>query len=234
MKESLYIPPNYDSAKYKLLGWFSLSALIEAAVCSIIFFIIVRVPASYFSNGIIAYLTIIVLTAVVFFILLLIAEKESLVKRLKRLMRFMTTRRVLKFRRIKHRKKIALPPILQKEYGIDGGTLASDDPEENEEEETQSELKKLQSELLESFKIQEVKARKQDYTQEFLNVESIEDGFIKRKDGSFVKIIELSAINFNNLKEEDELQVLGQFLSFLKIGPVYSQFKVMSFKPDLS
>ena len=236
---NLFIPPNYDNAKYKLLGLFSISAIIEGAVAAFLFFIIFQDVCRLFISGLAGLIFVLLLTGMVFFGMAFLADRESLIKRFKRMIKFHSSKRNLKYRRIKTRKKLTLPPILQKEFGISGGTLAVDpeeeeDEKENEEEIVQSEFNILKNELVDSFKVQENKASKQDYTQEAINVCEIQGGMIRRKDGHYIKIIELSGINFNNLKDDDVLNILNEFVSYLRIGSVYTQFKIMTFRPNLT
>lgn len=65
-------------------------------------------------------------------------------------------------------------------------------------------------------------------TQEFVSVDEIKDGIVRTTDGRYLKIIELSPINFHLRSEEEKASIIYDFASWLKIAPVKMQFKVIT------
>lgn len=68
----------------------------------------------------------------------------------------------------------------------------------------------------------------------YLPVKKIENGMVYTKDGRYVKIIEISPINFLLRSAREQRNIIYSFISYLKISPVKIQFKVMTRRADIS
>lgn len=68
----------------------------------------------------------------------------------------------------------------------------------------------------------------------YLPVKKIENGIIYTKDGRYVKIIEISPINFLLRSAREQRNIIYSFISYLKISPVKIQFKVMTKRADIN
>ena len=66
------------------------------------------------------------------------------------------------------------------------------------------------------------------YSQDIVEVEEIKNGVVKTKDGRYVKIVEISPINFHLRSEREKNAIIVSFAQWLKIAPVKIQFKVIS------
>ena len=67
---------------------------------------------------------------------------------------------------------------------------------------------------------------------EYLPIHKIENGIIYTKDYRYVKIIEISPINFMLRSPREQRSIIYSFISFLKISPVKLHFKVLSKSAD--
>ncbi len=69
---------------------------------------------------------------------------------------------------------------------------------------------------------------------EYLPVEKIENGIIYTKDHRYIKVIEVSPINFLLRSAREQRSIIYSFISYLKISPVKIQFKVLTKRADLN
>jgi len=69
---------------------------------------------------------------------------------------------------------------------------------------------------------------------EYLPVEKIENGIIFTKDRRYIKIIEVSPLNFLLRSAREQRNIIYSFISFLKISSVRMQFKVLTKKADIN
>ena len=67
---------------------------------------------------------------------------------------------------------------------------------------------------------------------EYLPIHKIENGIIYTKDYRYVKIIEISPVNFMLRSPCEQRSIIYSFISFLKISPVKLHFKVLSKSAD--
>ncbi len=68
----------------------------------------------------------------------------------------------------------------------------------------------------------------------FLPIEDIRNGIIITKDHRYVKIIEVSPINFLLRSAREQRNIIYSFVSYLKISPAKLQFKVLTKKADVN
>lgn len=71
-------------------------------------------------------------------------------------------------------------------------------------------------------------------TAEYLSIEKIEHGVVYTKDHRYVKILELSPVNFLLRNEDEKRSIVYAYASFLKISPVKLQIKVLSKHADVN
>lgn len=69
---------------------------------------------------------------------------------------------------------------------------------------------------------------------EYLPIEKIANGIIYTKDHRYVKIIEISPINFMLRNPREQRSIIYSFISYLKISPAKVQFKVFTKSADIS
>ena len=76
------------------------------------------------------------------------------------------------------------------------------------------------------------KPEKLSFTQDFIPIKNLEHGIIETTDGRYIKILEIEPINFMLRSEEEQYEIICSFASWLKISPVYLQFKSITRKAD--
>ena len=72
------------------------------------------------------------------------------------------------------------------------------------------------------------------YIQDYLPIEDVQYGIIKLKNGDFVKILEISAVNFTLMDNIKKKQLLAAYEGFVKNFPEEIQFKSISVTTDIS
>lgn len=98
---------------------------------------------------------------------------------------------------------------------------------------------KLKSSIRDSRKSNRDKAKPKQLeqivsTQSFSPIRDVKDGIIITKDGRFVKIMELSPINFGLRSYGEQASIISSFAKALRNMPNYIQFKVVSKRADVS
>lgn len=68
----------------------------------------------------------------------------------------------------------------------------------------------------------------------YLPIQEIKNGIIYTKDHRYVKIVEISPINFLLRSAREQQNIIYSFVSFLKISPVKLQFKVLTRRADIN
>ncbi len=68
----------------------------------------------------------------------------------------------------------------------------------------------------------------------YLPIQKIKNGIIYTTDHRFVKVVEILPINFLLRSPGEQRNIISSFLSYLKISPVRTQFKVISRKADIA
>ena len=76
------------------------------------------------------------------------------------------------------------------------------------------------------------KPEKLSFTQDFIPIKNLEHSIIETTDGRYIKILEIEPINFMLRSEEEQYEIICSFASWLKISPVYLQFKSITRKAD--
>lgn len=71
-------------------------------------------------------------------------------------------------------------------------------------------------------------------TQSLVDIDEIKNGVVITKDGRYIKIIEISPINFHMRSIRERNLIIQSFMSWLKIAPIKLQFKVLSFPADIN
>jgi len=69
---------------------------------------------------------------------------------------------------------------------------------------------------------------------QYLPIEDIRNGIIYTRDHRYVKIIEVSPINFLLRSAREQRNIIYSFVSYLKISPAKIQFKVLTKKADVN
>ena len=71
-------------------------------------------------------------------------------------------------------------------------------------------------------------------TQSLVDVDEIKDGIVLTNDGRYIKIMEISPINFHMRSIRERNLIIQSFMGWLKIAPVKIQFKVLSFPANIN
>lgn len=71
-------------------------------------------------------------------------------------------------------------------------------------------------------------------TAEYLPIEKIENGIIYTKDHRYIKILEVTPINFLLRSAREQRSIIYSYVSYLKICPVKVQIKVLTKKADIN
>lgn len=69
---------------------------------------------------------------------------------------------------------------------------------------------------------------------DYLPIEKVEHGIIYTKDRRYVKLVEVTPINFLLRSAREQKGIIYSFISFLKIAPVKVQFKVLTRRADIN
>ena len=73
---------------------------------------------------------------------------------------------------------------------------------------------------------------KKDRVQDFIPIKDIVNGVVRTTDGRYIKILEIEPINFMLRSEEEQVNIISSFASWLKISPIRLQFKSITRKAD--
>ena len=76
--------------------------------------------------------------------------------------------------------------------------------------------------------------KSQNPVAQYLPIEDIRNGIIYTRDHRYVKIIEVSPINFLLRSAREQRNIIYSFVSYLKISPAKIQFKVLTKKADVN
>lgn len=77
-------------------------------------------------------------------------------------------------------------------------------------------------------------AKKTKSAQSFVDIKEIKDGVVITDDDKYVKIVEITPINFHMRSVRERNLIIQSFMGWLKIAPVKIQFKVLSFPADIN
>lgn len=70
--------------------------------------------------------------------------------------------------------------------------------------------------------------------QSFVDIKEIKNGVVITNDEKYVKIVEITPINFHMRSIRERNLIIQSFMGWLKIAPVKIQFKVLSFPADIN
>ena len=74
--------------------------------------------------------------------------------------------------------------------------------------------------------------REREAVQDFVPVREIRHGIIETSDHRYIKILEIEPVSFMLLSEEEQMEIIASFASWLKIAPMTLQFKSITRKAD--
>ena len=74
---------------------------------------------------------------------------------------------------------------------------------------------------------------KSEFAQKLVNIKEIKSGIVCTEDGRYVKIIEITPINFHMRSEREKNLIISNFMGWIKIAPIKFQFKVLSEPADI-
>ena len=231
------IPPNFIEGGTVMGGMFKLRNAIEAgAVALLIGFPMVRLPVTLTVKIVLLCLT--ALPAA--FIALIGVGGESLSSFIINFFKFLINRRIIKGSSAQDEQKPTDKRKKQKK--------------ERPKREPKNDVAALKQQLREAKRankakpVQEdtavskprktttnTKKRRKDITAaEYLPIEKIENGIIHTRDHRYIKIIEVTPLNFLLRSAREQRNIIYSFVSFLKISPVRMQFKVLTKKADIN
>lgn len=76
------------------------------------------------------------------------------------------------------------------------------------------------------------KSKGLESVQDYLPIREIRGGVIETTDGRYIRILEIEPINFTLRSDEEQLNIISTFASWLKISPMRLQFKSITRKAD--
>ncbi|WP_077532524.1 TraG/VirB4 family ATPase [Massiliimalia massiliensis] len=228
-----YIPPNFIDSGTLMGGMFKIRNVIEAgALAGILALPIFRIPVSLTARIII--LCIVVMPVVIF--ALVGINGKCLSSYLFSWLRFLMNRRII--------HELPKPVIIRDEIEK---TEGADRKTKEEIRELKRQLRKVKRENKRNRKMDKEesekrkrsgKARhipKKDMTiPNYLPIEKIDHGIIYTRDRRFVKIIEVTPVNFWLRNEREQRNIIYSFMSYLKISPVKIQFKAVTKRADVN
>lgn len=71
-------------------------------------------------------------------------------------------------------------------------------------------------------------------TQNLVNIKEITDGVVVTDDSRYIKIVEVTPINFHMRSVRERNLIISNFISWIKIAPIKFQFKVLSVPADIN
>ncbi len=219
VRNTYEIPANYKNSGRWIQGKFEPRNVCETVV---MVGLSVYLEMKFISAGMYVKLCIAIPTAMILGIFGLIGiDGDSFTQFIWRMICFLKKRRKLHMRRvgwdynppIKHKRK----KIVDTSYGWKQRRYENDD-----------EL--AAREHLE--KIGRVPRDKKRFTQDYIPIKNIRDGIIETEFGHYVKIIEVTPINFSLLSDREKEMVIESFANWLKIAPPVIQIKSVTKRSD--
>ena len=70
------------------------------------------------------------------------------------------------------------------------------------------------------------------YSNEWLNIKSIKNGVIETFDERYIKIVEIEPITFLMRAMDEQMDIIRDFYSWLKIAPIKLQFRIETARAD--
>lgn len=214
MNKRYYIPPNFDSSKFTLFGLIRVKTLVESLIIVGLFYSITNFFILKFGANEIYRIVNSAVALMALILINILCSRNSLSEIFLKFFRFYKNRRELDFRSIRKRTKLKKKTRRNKPEAY---------------------FKEGLNEVIQKDSILNINPKDNEcYTQEFISIEEITNSYIKLKDQTYIKIIEINSSNFLNLKKEEQFAIINDFARFLKIGPAYIQFKIISKRSDLT
>jgi len=205
--DSYYIPPNFVDTGTVMGGMFKLRNVIEAGViAAVIVLPMFRLPISLTAKIIIVCVTALPLGLIA----LIGVNGESLSEFIVGFFKFLMNKRIIG----KDGKTVSKPRK----------TVKYDEPDDFDDEFTDKPKKRKTVEVHQST----------NPVAQFLPIEDIRNGIIITRDHRYVKIIEVTPINFLLRSAREQRNIIYSFVSYLKISPAKIQFKVLTKKADVN
>ncbi len=219
-RDSYYIPPNFIDTGTVWGGMFKLRNVIEAGVIvGVIVLPMLRLPISLTAKIIIGCVTALPLGLLA----LIGINGESLTKFLMGFFKFLQNKRI-----VGKGGTVKPPPEPKAKKKV----MLKGSGEEDFDDEFSDKPQRYRDERRKEKKSQAPKSS--STVAQYLPIEDIRDGIIITKDRRFVKIIEVSPINFLLRSAREQRNIIYSFVSYLKISPAKMQFKVLTKKADVN
>lgn len=219
-----YIPPNFIDTGTVMGGMFKLRNVIEAGVLAGA----IILPLFRSTLGMKAKIIVACVTALPVGILALVGiDGESLSSFILNWFKFLTNRRVIG--RDGVNKKQSKPKKQKAKFkdefdDDDFGDFSDEFDEPRKKPKKKSKQKRDKEEEINSS----------NPVAEYLPIKQIKNGIIYTRDHRYVKIIEVSPINFLLRSDREQRNIIYSFVSYLKISPIKLQFKVLTKKADVN
>ena len=97
-------------------------------------------------------------------------------------------------------------------------------------------MNEVVTKLLDALGIPSIDTRDRESTQDFVNVEAIEDGVVVLKENGkprYIKILEVVPVNMALLPDGDQMALLNRYETWLRGAPLSFQIKIITQIPDL-
>ena len=234
-KDSYYIPPNFIDTGTVMGGMFKLRNVIEAGIiCGLILL-------PLFSTGLTLTAKIIVacVTALPLGLLALIGiNGESLSAFILGFFKFLQNKRIIgKGGTVKTEPTPKqTKPKKSKPKQNDYDRYEDFDDEFNDKPVRKKRIKKsvFDDDDIAPQKAKVEKPKTNNPMAQYLPIEDIRNGIIYTKDHRYIKVIEVSPINFLLRSAREQRNIIYSFVSYLKIAPAKIQFKVLTKKADVN
>lgn len=212
------IPPNYNEGKVKIAGIISFRMLIELIIAVGVVLVLENLVIPDFLKGIPKLVIMVVSALVVAAIAGFGVDGMPLSKVITNYLNFQAGKRKLSFRQIKKRVKASQASQRKLNELKEVHDKVNDIKEEN-----------YKTRILDQFRLDTIFRYNERYTQQKIPIKTIYNGMVQMKDDSFVKIIEIEAINFatKNANEKDAL--MAAFSGYNKVFDTQVHWKKMTF-----
>ncbi len=228
-RDSYYIPPNFIDTGTVWGGMFKLRNVIEAGgLVGVIVLPLFQVNLSLKIKIILACITALPLGLLA----LIGVNGESLTTFIRGFIKFLSNKRIIG-------KGGTVKPAPEPRKGKKTKPMQDDRYEDFEDEFHDKPVRQKRSrhadfEEEESPKKTTPAPKSGNPTATFLPIEDIRNGIIVTKDSRYVKIIEVTPINFLLRSAREQRSIIYSFVSYLKISPAKIQFKVLTKKADVN
>ncbi len=220
------IPENFVDTGTVMGGMFQLRNVIEAgAIAAVCILPLFKVSISLTAKIIVACVTALPLGLLA----LIGINGESLSSFIAGFFRFLHNRRVIgkggtpKFKQSRQEKT---KPVKK-------APLNSDDFDDEFHDDSTRQKKNREKQKTSNRESQTVPISDNPVAQ-YLPIEDIRNGIIYTRDHRYVKIIEVTPINFLLRSAREQRNIIYSFISYLKISPAKIQFKVLTKKADVN